>query len=224
MKECIFTIDKIDRKKVLSTLGYGDSNSPSGQLMIQLNALINRVPKDVRAVYLVEDISSRDNGLVLTAKGPIASPAFGELAISADSVVFALITAGPEIDGLLQDCVDMVDAMVLDAIGSVIVEQGVDRLRTELSEVLGKNISLPFSPGYCDYPLVEQKHIFSQLGSCPLGITYHPDSFMMSPVKTISCILAAGDGPLETNPCSLCRLEKCQMRRNTVTKIDEVEI
>ncbi len=213
MKEFTFTIGEIDRKQVLATLGYSESNPPSGQLLNQFEKLIDVVPREVKAVYTLKEITGRNNDCVLTVGGPIASQAFSELAESAESVIFAIVTAGPEMDDLLNGCNDMVDAMVSDALGSVIVEQGVERMRSELAKVTRKNISLPFSPGYCDFPLVEQKIIFKQLGDHPLGVSYHPVSYMMNPVKTISCILAAGDQPLETNPCTLCRLEKCQMRR-----------
>lgn len=222
MKEYIFVIDEIDRKQVLAALGYSGINPPSEQFLSRFDELLEMVPREVKALYVLENIIGRDNDLVLTDAGAIASLSFGELAASADSVAFSLVTAGPEMDELLHSCDDMVDAMLVDALGSVIVEQGVELLREELSKVLGKNISLPFSPGYCDYPLAEQVCIFMHLGDSPLGVSYHPVSFMMSPVKTISCIFAAGDQPLETNPCSLCQLETCQMRRKTVKSIAEV--
>ncbi|WP_136807068.1 hypothetical protein [Desulfosediminicola flagellatus] len=222
MKECIFVIDEIDRKQVLAALGYSASNLPSEQLLSRFDELLDTVAREVKGLYVRKNIIGRDNDLVLTDAGVIDSQSFGELAASADSVAFALVTAGHEMDELLHGCNDMVDAMLLDALGSVIVEQGVELLRNELSHVLGKYVSLPFSPGYCDYPLAEQECIFTQLGDSPLGVNYHPVSFMMSPVKTISCILAVGDLPLETNPCSLCRLEMCQMRRMTGKNIAEV--
>jgi hypothetical protein len=143
----------------------------------------------------------------------IYSPKFGDLAADAELVIFALITAGAEMDQLLHGSEDMVDSMILDALGSVLVEQGVELLRDKMAVELGQYVSLPFSPGYCDYPLAEQENIFSTLGADALGIQYHPASFMMTPVKTISCILAAGKKPLNTNPCSICQLEQCQMRR-----------
>ncbi|ACN14530.1 hypothetical protein HRM2_14210 [Desulforapulum autotrophicum HRM2] len=213
MKEQQIAIEEIDCRQVTKALGYGKKNPPSKGFLQRVEKLIEAAPKHVYSGYVDRKIKAMEKGLVRTDVGTIASPCFGSLATQAEKVIFGLVTAGPEMDQFLADCRDTVDAMVVDSIGSIVVEQGVEILRNIVAEALGQYVSLPFSPGYCDYPLTEQEMIFKPFGDAPLGIRYHPVSFMMTPVKTISFIMATGPFPLDTNPCSLCRLETCQMRR-----------
>lgn len=214
MNTHILTIAEVDHNQLLSLLGYCSENPAPVSLLLRIQELIGSIiPKSLTALSAMTTITTIQHGLADTDAGTINSPTFGDLAVDAEAVIFALVTAGAEMDQLLHDCEDMVDAMILDALGSVLVEQGVEMLRNKLATELGQYVSLPFSPGYCDYPLSEQEKIFSMLGAEALGIHYHPVSFMMTPVKTISCILAAGKKPLNTNPCSICQLEQCQMRR-----------
>jgi hypothetical protein len=210
----ILTIAEVDRKQLQSLLGYSRDNPAPASLLLRIDELIgSTVPKTLRAVSAIAKITTIQDGFADTDVGTINSPTFADLAADAEVVIFALVTAGAEMDQLLHGCEDMVDAMIVDALGSVLVEQGVEMLRNTLASDLGQYVSLPFSPGYCDYPLSEQEKILSTLGADAFGIQYHPASYMMTPVKTISCVLAAGNTPLKTNPCSLCQLDQCQMRR-----------
>lgn len=206
-------LEEVDIGEVQKILGYSDDNPAPGHLSDRIAALAASVPHAVSGVAVTSRINSHDARGVETGLGFISSPGFSQLAVEAEKVVYAVVTAGPEMDECIHTCEDMVDSMALDAIGSVIVEQGVDAMRNFLADQHGAYISLPFSPGYCDYPLHEQESIFSALGGAPLGICFHPGSFMMTPVKTVSFIAATGKTPLNTNPCSLCTLKRCMMRR-----------
>jgi len=208
------TVETIDRQRVLKTLGYRPSSSPGNFILSRVDKMISSVPTTLKACYTTAEITGRENGVVLTDRGPINSPTFGKLAESADKTIFSLVTAGPEMDALIEQCDDTVDAMILDAVGSVLVEQGVEELRKTLENLLGKHISLPFSPGYCDLSLAEQQTVFDAIGPDPIGVQVHPGSFMMTPIKTISFVCAAGNLPLQTNPCTFCQLDTCQMRRS----------
>jgi hypothetical protein len=208
------TVETIDRSQVLKTLGYGASSPPGDFMLSRTDEIIAGVPTTLKACCKTAGITGKEEGIVLTDQGAIKSHAFGELAESADMAVFSLVTAGSGMDALIEGCEDTVDAMILDAVGSVLADQGVESFRKILENRLGKHLSLPFSPGYCDYPLKEQQTVFNALGSNPLGVQIHPDSFMMTPIKTISFVCAAGEIPLETNPCVFCQLDTCQMKRN----------
>lgn len=206
-------VETIDRAHVLKTLGYEKSSPPGDFILSRMDKLLSSVPATLRACYQTAKITGRRRDIVLTDQGPINSPAFGQLAESADMTVFSLVTAGPAMDALIEQSDDTVDAMILDAAGSVLVEQGVEKIRKTLEDRLKRYLSLPFSPGYCDYPLSEQQAVFEALDPNAVGVQVHPGSFMMTPIKTISFVCAAGDTPLQTNPCKFCQLETCQMKR-----------
>jgi hypothetical protein len=107
--------------------------------------------------------------------------------------------------------------VVVDAAASVAAETMVDRLKQDLSDSLppGKALSLPFSPGHCDWPVDDQRKIFSLLPERPAGAVLSADS-MMSPRKSVSGILGEGTKTelAETrNPCAACARTDCSHRR-----------
>lgn len=207
-------VETVDRSHALKTLGYGTSPPPGDYILSRLDEILSSVlPANLKACYQTTNIIGRKNDIVLTEYGPVNSPAFGKLAESADMTVFSIVTAGPGMDSLIEQCNDTVDAMLFDAAGSVLVEQGVESIRKTLEDRLNKHLSLPFSPGYCDYPLTEQQTVLGALDPNLVGVQIHPSSFMMTPIKTISFVCAAGETPLQTNPCTLCQLDTCQMKR-----------
>lgn len=213
MIESRLELEEVNIGGVQKILGYSYDNPAPGHLLERISVLVGSAPLTISGASVTSRINSSDANGVQTELGYISSPGFSQLAVEAENVVYGVVTAGPEMDECIHNCEDMVDSMALDAIGSVIVEQGVDAMRKLLADKQGVYISLPFSPGYCDYPLHEQESIFTALGGEPLGICYHPGSFMMTPVKTVSFIAATGNKPLNTNPCSLCTLDRCMMRR-----------
>lgn len=214
MKERLLDVAAIDTDRVLAVLGYTRDNPPASRILGRIGELCASVSPELKGLATTAKITGRKDGFVSTRSGRVSSRAFADLARKAGKVVYAVVTAGNGMDQLLYSSEDILDQMIFDALGSVLVEQGVDSLRKNLADESGEFISLPFSPGYCDFPLAEQKVVMEALGGSPLGISYHPSSFMMTPVKTISFIAAAGSKPLNTNPCSLCRQKKCRMRRN----------
>ena len=213
MIEQAIDVSKIDQQRVLMSMGYSKTKDAPVTICKQVAAIVESAPKKIETFTNIVPITMKTANRISTACGSITSPTFNNLAQHADKVVYGVVTAGDKLDEILSRCEDTIDALIVDAYGSVLVEVGVDLLREKLASQTRLNISLPFSPGYCDYPLSQQENIFEALGGAPLGIKYHKDSFMMSPIKTISFIAALGEKELNTNPCSICSLEKCQMRR-----------
>ena len=113
----------------------------------------------------------------------------------------------------------IVDAYVLDTMGSVAVEGVVDGFQRDYEINLvsdRKRTTLKFSPGYCDWDLREQKKIFSLLDSKSIGVSLKP-KFKMEPSKTISGVFGIGDmdtlGEKPFNPCKACTMKNCIARR-----------
>lgn len=213
MKTRNIAIDQLDMDLLVSTLGYKKGAELPDSVSTRIEALRPLVPRHVLSVTRMAPISDCTDQQVCTGLGIVSSPTFAGLAGDADTVVYGLVTAGPQMDELINECEDTVDALIFDAYGSALVEQGVNELLMVLARETGKNVSLPFSPGYCDYPLTEQAQLFNVFENNVCGIAYHRASFMMSPVKSISFVAAAGPSPLNTNPCSICSFEECQNRR-----------
>jgi hypothetical protein len=130
-------------------------------------------------------------------------------------------TLGHEVDFILRRSqrLDMKQAVILDASASVVIETYLDQeedfLRQEFLQQ-GKYLSTRFSPGYGDLPLSIQDIFLKILDTNrKIGVTVLNNG-LMSPMKSITCIMAILDEPVSkaTDPCSICRLKgDCVLRR-----------
>lgn len=111
---------------------------------------------------------------------------------------------------------DYLEAYITDAIGSLTVENAMDKIEWLLShdmEAQGLHTSNRYSPGYCNWPLAEQKLLFQLVGDQPTGITLS-DSCLMYPTKSVSGII--GVGPRlrhQAYGCLICHNKNCIYRR-----------
>ncbi|OPL13558.1 MAG: hypothetical protein AVO38_13160 [delta proteobacterium ML8_D] len=139
-----------------------------------------------------------------------------------DEIVCFVATIGTiieeEINGLIAQN-RLSEAYVLDAMGSVAVEDMVEqfhqcRRAPFFSE--DKSVTLRFSPGYCDWPVTEQKKLFSLFDSEPPGIELL-DSCLMQPRKSVSGVFGlvhcSSSFFQPYNPCRHCKKTDCLARR-----------
>jgi hypothetical protein len=112
----------------------------------------------------------------------------------------------------------IVQATVLDAIGSVAAEEVAEFVQGKVREIAddqGLAISQRFSPGYCDWDIGQQRRLFWAVGGDSMGI-HLTDGCLMIPRKSISGIIGIGprDGSVDNyNPCRTCDKHNCPGRR-----------
>jgi len=131
------------------------------------------------------------------------------------SVALFIATAGAGISGRIKELAeegDAVSSYVFDVLGSIIAEKAarklVDRLEMEVAEE-GLKVSDPFSPGYCDWSVAEQQHLFSFFPEGFCGVTLSGSS-LMSPVKSVSGMVGIGTGVnRKGNQCFMCNDVHC---------------
>lgn len=109
------------------------------------------------------------------------------------------------------------DAYILDSMGSVAVENMVEKFHQRITakyESEDKGVTLRFSPGYCDWPITEQKKIFTLFDSNATGIELL-DSCMMRPRKSVSGAFGIYNDTQKApyNPCLDCPKKNCDGRR-----------
>jgi hypothetical protein len=108
-------------------------------------------------------------------------------------------------------------AYVLDCMGSVAAENVVEgfhhRMRARCAS-LDQGVSYRFSPGYCDWPITEQKNLFGLFDSERIGVTLL-DSCLMWPRKSISGVFGIYTDAQKSpyNPCQDCPKKNCNTRR-----------
>ena len=140
---------------------------------------------------------------------------------SSDIVIF-LVTIGDEIEkiaGELTSGKEPLQGYLLDRIGSFAVESLAGSIEKKLRKDysgLKKSVSKRYSPGYCDWPIEEQRILAKILDFSKIGVTLN-ESCMMQPKKSISAIVAIADKGVFTESgsnCEICERKDCLYRRD----------
>ncbi len=134
---------------------------------------------------------------------------------NASSLGLFICTAGAEIAQLSKKVAhggDPLLSYVYDVIGSLTVEKATDKIQKEFEnecQKLGLKISDRFSPGYCDWSVSEQQMLFALMPENFCGVSLS-ESSLMSPIKSVSGIIAIGD-QLERKgyQCRWCTDKNC---------------
>lgn len=215
---------EIDKKQLCHYIGYNDGH----KLSVRISSLIDDYAE--HAHYLINPLYSYIIKDVEWARGSIAliedsiifkSQVIAQLLEHCHQVAIFLVTIGKYLeettaqlakDGLI------LQATVLDAIGSGAVEKVADFVQDgikEIAEAQGLVTSRRFSPGYCDWNIGQQRMLFYALTGNTLGIRLTGECLMI-PQKSISGIIGIGpsiDSVENYNPCKTCTKQDCTGRR-----------
>ena len=111
---------------------------------------------------------------------------------------------------------EFLEAYIIDTIGSMTVEHAMDRIHRALAEEQagrGLKITNRYSPGYCNWPLVDQRALFAFVGENPTGIVLS-DSCLMHPIKSVSGIIGIGaKARRRAYGCVICQNKTCIYRK-----------
>ncbi len=185
--------------------------------------LIDRMEPSI--YYLNRQIDSINKGSVHLQGGPVfKSTKLSKTMKQCGEIICFIATLGNGIGNEIKGLMDenrLSEAYVLDAMGSVSVENMVERFhKRESAKYKGemKAITLPFSPGYCDWSLRDQKKLFNLFNSNQLNVKL-TESCLMKPRKSISGVFGVTPPHLPvpshpTNPCMECNKHDCIARRN----------
>ena len=112
---------------------------------------------------------------------------------------------------------DMAHAVILDACGSALVEEGCNEAERAIAARLpGRYLTDRFSPGYGDLPLSLQPALCATLDTPRrLGLHVTP-SFLLNPSKSVTAIigLSSQPQPSRIRGCEYCSMhDTCALRR-----------
>ena len=215
---------EIDKEQVCRYIGYEDGQ----KLSARISSLVDDYAEHAHSLinpsysYVIKDVEWA-RGSMAFVEGSIIfkSRIIAKLLERCTQVAIFLATIGKYLeetsfrlakDGLI------LQATVLDAIGSAAVEKVADFVQSgtrEIAKAQGDVISRRFSPGYCDWNIGQQRMLFYALTGNTVGIRLTGECLMI-PQKSISGII--GIGPSDANvenyyPCKTCRKKDCPGRR-----------
>lgn len=111
---------------------------------------------------------------------------------------------------------DYLKGYIVDTLGSVVVEKAMDYIQIQLEKMVqqkGLKITNRYSPGYCNWPVDDQKELFSLLPSnvCDISLSA---SCLMNPIKSVSGIIGIGNNVQKSSySCDICNNKTCIYRK-----------
>lgn len=116
----------------------------------------------------------------------------------------------------LNNAGDIMEAYILDAIGSLTVEKAMDKIQQQLAENVkfeNLKISNRYSPGYCNWHLSGQEFLFKLIGENPTGVSIN-SSCLMTPRKSVSGLIGIGEKIKSRDyGCEICNNATCIYRK-----------
>jgi len=170
------------------------------------------------------EINSVEKGAVYLEEGPeLKSPKLSKTLKNCKEMVCYIATIGGDIEDEINRLMDkrhLAEAYILDAMASVAADNMVATFHQRMKGVYKnqrKQITLCFSPGYCDWPVTDQKKLFGIFDSNELEVEL-TDSCFMQPRKSISGVFGikpsdANSKEQSYNPCLECNRHSCSARR-----------
>lgn len=206
-----------DKKEVFLLMGYGDY-MPSLDILQLIDDTLDEIKTllQLHCSYVLQEGKIEGKDCLWVGNTDFHPGVIITHALKGTSTyLFFTGTIGAGFDeysSTLKQQDNIVKSFVADAIGSVMAEAVVSWLMKELTtiaEAENLHISNNYSPGYCDWPLAEQKKLFQLF---PEGITRIrlTDSCLMLPIKSVSGVVAIGK-EIRKRPygCSICKMPNC---------------
>lgn len=184
-------------KRIYSRMGQRVSTEISSEIKNKIDTVINDafVICELKARYEIFNIERNDGENITFGGETFVSKSFCQLVKNCDEIALFAVTVGNKLPEKRQEFIDngeMFNAVVYDAAGSEIAEEGAEYMHDFLGKIVaakGKKImKRRFSPGYSDMSLEMQKKIFKLLKPENIGINLSP-SFLMIPEKSVTAFV-----------------------------------
>lgn len=220
-------IEKDELAKLLGTDKFGNVSRSTCTKIDKLEAVFDELI-DPSLYHQNLGVDSVKKGAVHLEEGPeFKSPKLSKTLKGCESIVCYIATLGDDIEDEIKRLLNdkcLAEAYILDAMASVAVDNMVTTFHQRMKnkyEDQSKQVTLCFSPGYCDWPITDQKKLFSMFDSNELDVEL-TDSCFMQPRKSISGVFGittfnSNQSTHSYNPCSECNRRDCSERRNSAS-------
>jgi len=212
----------IDSQQVLHNIGYGTDYEPSARIESLVNEYVENTCHLIEPSYsyVIRGISSvKGSRVVIEGSFTFKSGVVAQLVEQCEKVALFIATIGSRLEEMVCHLAEdglVLQAAVLDAIGSGVTETVADFVQGKIGEVARAQelyISRRFSPGYCDWDISQQKMVFRAMNGDYAGV-HLTKGYLMLPQKSISGIIGIGSREVEDyNPCKMCDKQDCVGRR-----------
>jgi cobalamin-dependent methionine synthase I len=174
---------------------------------------------NAQAIYTILPVNTANGRVTLGERHTLKSKKLKRVLDPCQKAAVFVTTIGSDMDRLIQQNMQQQPhyGYILDTAASLAAETAAQYLYDHIEQNIKdeQGLTMRYSPGYCDWPLIEQKKIFNMLPSDHIGVTLN-DIACMSPRKSVSGII--GICPADTakeygNACTTCPKMNCSFRR-----------
>lgn len=213
-------IEFLNKSEALRYLGYGN-NKPDETVSNMLDECEKKIiniakPAFTYKIFDIEYVDGKIN--VKNTNLSLEGKDIQEHLEGCKKVVLMCATAGGEVDKLLRiaQVRKMSDAVILDALASVLVEKVCDEAEKVIrKELLEYYFTWRYSPGYGDLDIgIQDKFLDVLNAQRSVGVSV-TKSNILTPTKSVTAIIGLSKEPLKTKTrgCISCNMnERCKFR------------
>lgn len=214
----------IPKPEVKRQLGYQEQTESNPQIEDLITEAITEAQTIIepRGNYLrLENITiSKDKVNLGTGQLTFVSQDIADLLANQDQVVILAVTIGPALEEKVEQLFasdQLTKATILDAVGSIAVEEAANELQekiaAEAKEIALPSLTMRYSPGYGDLDLDIQPQLLELVQGQELGVAVN-DSFLLIPQKSITALIGLGQTESKVQPqcdfdCANCDYDRC---------------
>ena len=123
-----------------------------------------------------------------------------------------VLTIGDSLENKSRSSGNIITKLVLETVGDLALGSGLEHVQRHISDHYRLDTTSHMGPGQLDWPIEQQRELFSLLGHVKdtIGVAL-TESSMMVPRKSISGIIFPTEETFVT--CQLCQRNKCPSRK-----------
>jgi len=175
-------------------------------------------PKTSCSVFSHPVLHKLTGQMILNGKSFLLHKMVASALKNSTEIAIFIGTCGTEIEKHSKELIkqgNTLEGFIVDIIGSEIAEGVADYTHHQIAKELsasGIKTTNRYSPGYCNWPVSDQLHIFSLMENNNCGVILNASSLMI-PIKSVSGIIGLGKNVENRGyACALCETEHCLYR------------
>jgi hypothetical protein len=165
-----------------------------------------------RVVYAAAYISKRSSDRIEIDGREFKSRVLAKNLEQIERVFPYVLTIGETLENTARCSESITAKLVFEAVGDLALESALQHVQRHISQQYRLEGTSNMGPGQLDWPIEQQRELFSILGQVKhtIGVTL-TDSLMMVPRKSISGIIFPTEETFIS--CQLCQRNKCPSRK-----------
>lgn len=218
MKDKTMKLDHVNLSEALRYLGYG-SNEPDQNMKGLLSLCEKELLESVHPNYVFKVFDLEEGYRLVNCDFQLKGKDIKKHLSGCEKAILMCVTLSADVDRLIRrkQIGDMAQATIIDSMASALVEQACDRVEEIIKEELqGYRFTWRYGLGYGDFPLEGQKQFLNVLDAAKKVGVCVSDSFMLTPTKSVTCIIGAGKEEVREGKrsCEFCNLkDRCQFQK-----------